>query len=79
MFTVDMSMLGSRYLDIRSGRAGASAPGGKQRHLSQPFLYLRLAWGVVLIGRPHLGNIAPVRGAGPSMEDFFVWMQGPWS
>jgi len=76
VFTVDMSVPGSRYRDYRSGLAGAAGVRGAVRRAWQAMLRPAWAWDVGLRGRPHiLGNVAPVLGKNTGLEDFFAWMR----
>jgi L-lactate dehydrogenase (cytochrome) len=76
VFTVDMSVPGTRYRDLRSGLAGAPGPLGAMRRFLQAAARPAWAWDVGIRGGPHqLGNVAPVLGKESGLGDFFAWMR----
>lgn len=76
VFTVDLSVVGTRYRDIRNGLGGGTSLWGKLR--TGPVEYVRhphWLWSVALTGGPlTFGNIARYAPAARALPDFKQWV-----
>lgn len=76
VFTVDLSVVGTRYRDIRNGLSGGTSAWGKLR--SGPLDYIRhphWLWHVALTGGPlKFGNIAKYAPSARALPDFAGWV-----
>ena len=74
VFNVDLSVLGTRYRDFRSGLFGPPGWRGAVRRLAQAAVRPAWAWNVGLRGRPHhLGNIQRYIDAHQLAQDTSAW------
>ena len=76
VFTVDLSVVGARYRDVRNGLSGRASPlarlrGGPVSYLLHPRWLLDVALG----GRPHsFGNLAEYVPGATTPADFKAWI-----
>lgn len=76
VFTVDVSVAGIRYRDIRAGRAGQLGFWSKMRRAVDGISHPVWLWDVMASGRPHdFGNIAAALPQGRSTADYFTWVR----
>ena len=76
VFTVDVSVPGIRYRDIRAGRAGQLSFWGNIRRAFDGVSHPAWLWDVMAVGRPHdFGNIAAALPQGRSSSDYFSWVR----
>lgn len=77
VFTVDLSVVGTRYRDIRNGMMGGTNLWGKLR--SGPLDYLlhpHWLWNVALTGGPlTFGNVSKYAPSARSLPDYADWVQ----
>lgn len=76
VLTVDLSVVGARYRDVRNGLSGGTTLWGKLRgRLGEVLLHPRWAWDVGVRGRPHVfGNLIEYLPDASSPEDFRGWI-----
>ncbi|WFL78963.1 L-lactate dehydrogenase [Altererythrobacter arenosus] len=76
VFTVDLSVVGTRYRDIRNGLGGGTSTWGKLRGGPiEYFSHPHWLWNVALRGGPlTFGNIAQYAPAARALTDFKEWV-----
>lgn len=73
-FTVDLSLPGARYRDVRTGFASPVSPMLHLRRLWEAATHPHWAWHVGLRGRPHVfGNMVDAEGKGGSFAEVWAW------
>lgn len=74
LFTVDLSVSGARYRDIRSGLSDPDARMGRIKRMAQIACRPGWSWDVGVRGRPHtMGNLESIVPGQSLMTDFFAW------
>jgi L-lactate dehydrogenase (cytochrome) len=76
VLTVDLSVVGARYRDVRNGLSGGTTLWGKLRgRFGEVLLHPRWGWDVGVRGRPHVfGNLTEYVRDASSPEDFRGWI-----
>jgi len=76
VLTVDLSVVGARYRDVRNGLSGGTTLWGKLRgRWGEILLHPRWAWDVGVRGAPHVfGNLTEYVPDASSPQDFRGWI-----